>query len=64
MSIGDLVKKKCVRPEYVRPEYGLVVGLEPIKGASMVHRKLTVLWDDGTQSNTWPQDVEVINEYR
>ena len=59
MSIGDLVKKKCVRPEY-----GLVVDLEPIKGASMIHRKLTVLWDDGTQSNTWPQDVEIINEGR
>ena len=59
VSVGDLVKRKCIRPEY-----GVIVNLQRIKGSSMVHRKLTVLWDDGTQSPAWPQDIEVINEAR
>lgn len=59
MKVGNLVKKKCVRPEY-----GLIVNLQRIKGGSMVHRKLTILWDDGSQSPTWPQDIEVISENR
>ena len=55
VSVGDLVKKKCVYPEY-----GLIIDLTPIKGATMTHRKLTILWDDGAQSPAWPQDIEVI----
>ena len=55
MKVGDLVKKKCVWPEY-----GLIIDLTPIKGATMTHRKLTILWDDGARSPAWPQDIEVI----
>ena len=55
VSVGNLVKKKCVWPEY-----GIIVDLRPIKGATMTHRKLTVLWDDGTCAPSWPQDIEVI----
>ena len=59
VSVGDLVKKKCVRPEY-----GMIVDLQRIKGTSMSHRKLTVLWDDGSIHIAWPQDIEVIDEGR
>ena len=63
VSVGDLVKRRCIRPEY-----GVIVDLKRIQkriqGTTMVHRKLTVLWDDGTQSTAWPADVEVVNEGR
>jgi len=56
VSVGDLVKRKCIRPEY-----GVIVDLQRIKGTSMSHRKLTVLWDDGSIHVAWPQDIEVID---
>lgn len=59
VSVGDLVKRKCIRPEY-----GMIIDLKPIKGGTMTHRKLTVLWDDGAHAIAWPQDIEVISEGR